>query len=256
VTSIRELAAQVHQLAWSAVRGPASDPWTAAGGSREERRAGSVQLLAVYSQLIRVLQRRIDLTMKDALDAGSDYGEIAAACGVSRQAIRQRCLRHAADPRWFDARLPTPRPGSELGGRRYGFASARALPVRLAGGPYHGQHDIAAPGEVLKYAVDRPRSESGGPVLLLAWYVPSQDDAGVYVFAGVEPDTWRMYTTGLPLPVDAGPARLRVYELAAELGVESKVVMVKLQEMGEFIRSASAIVEHPAAQRVREQFRP
>ncbi|MCE0446115.1 translation initiation factor IF-2 N-terminal domain-containing protein [Streptomyces tricolor] len=33
-------------------------------------------------------------------------------------------------------------------------------------------------------------------------------------------------------------AKVRVYELAKEFGVESKVVMAKLQELGEFVRSA------------------
>ena len=49
-------------------------------------------------------------------------------------------------------------------------------------------------GEILKYEADSPPSESSGPVPLLAWYVPSQDDANVYVFAGVERDAWRMHT--------------------------------------------------------------
>src|ERR1700685_4090684 len=69
-----QLASQLHEIAWSPVRGPAADPWAGAGGTREERRTGSVQLLAVYSQLIKVQQRRIDLTLKDALEAGTDYG--------------------------------------------------------------------------------------------------------------------------------------------------------------------------------------
>ena len=101
MTDVRQLASRLHEIAWSAVHGPAADPWGDAWGTREERRAGSVELLAIYSQLVKVLQRRIDLTIKDALDAGSDYGEIAAACGVSRQAIRQRWLRRAAGSRWF-----------------------------------------------------------------------------------------------------------------------------------------------------------
>ncbi|WP_242884931.1 translation initiation factor IF-2 N-terminal domain-containing protein, partial [Actinomadura litoris] len=40
-------------------------------------------------------------------------------------------------------------------------------------------------------------------------------------------------------------AKVRVYELAKEFGVESKVVMAKLQEMGEFVRSASSTIEAP-----------
>ena len=48
-------------------------------------------------------------------------------------------------------------------------------------------------------------------------------------------------------------AKVRVYELAKELGVESKVVLAKLQEMGEFVRSASSTVEAPVVRRLREQ---
>ena len=37
-------------------------------------------------------------------------------------------------------------------------------------------------------------------------------------------------------------AKVRVYELAKEFGVESKAVMAKLQELGEFVRSASSTI--------------
>ena len=47
--------------------------------------------------------------------------------------------------------------------------------------------------------------------------------------------------------------KVRVYELAKELGVESKVVMTKLQEMGEFVRSASSTVEPPVVRRLRTE---
>ena len=47
-------------------------------------------------------------------------------------------------------------------------------------------------------------------------------------------------------------AKVRVYELAKELGVESKVVLAKLSEMGEFVRSASSTVEAPVVRRLRE----
>ena len=46
-------------------------------------------------------------------------------------------------------------------------------------------------------------------------------------------------------------AKVRVYELAKELGVESKVVMAKLQELGEFVRSASSTVEAPVVRKLR-----
>jgi hypothetical protein len=38
-------------------------------------------------------------------------------------------------------------------------------------------------------------------------------------------------------------AKVRVYELAKELGIESKTVMAKLNELGEFVRSASSTVD-------------
>jgi Translation initiation factor IF-2, N-terminal region len=255
MTAMRQLASRVHEIAWSAVHGPATDPWADTGGTREERRSGSLQLLALYSQLVKVLQRRIDLTIKDALDAGSDYGEIAAACGVSRQAIRQRWLRRTADPRWFEAWRPDPRPGEQAGGHPRPAQAQSAVPVRLAGGPYHGVRNMLPPGEVLKCEADSPPSGSSGPVPLLAWYLPSQDDANVYVFAGVERDAWRMHTGRLLPPGGALAAKKpRVYQLAAEFGVPSKIIMAKLLEMGEFIRSASSTVDHLAAYQLRQQF--
>ena len=41
-------------------------------------------------------------------------------------------------------------------------------------------------------------------------------------------------------------SKIRVYELAKELGVESKVIVAKLQDMGEFVRSASWCRAQPA----------
>ena len=38
-------------------------------------------------------------------------------------------------------------------------------------------------------------------------------------------------------------AKVRVYELAKELGVESKTVLSMLKDMGEFVRSASSTVD-------------
>ena len=40
-------------------------------------------------------------------------------------------------------------------------------------------------------------------------------------------------------------AKTRVHELAKEFGVESKFVLEKLKEMGEFVKSASSTVEPP-----------
>src|SRR2546421_8397463 len=45
--------------------------------------------------------------------------------------------------------------------------------------------------------------------------------------------------------------KARVHELAKELGVESKTVLAKLKDMGEFVKSASSTVEAPVARRLR-----
>jgi len=46
-------------------------------------------------------------------------------------------------------------------------------------------------------------------------------------------------------------ARVPIYELAKELGVESGVIMAKLTEMGEFVRSASSTVEAPLVRKLK-----
>src|SRR4029450_9116448 len=48
--------------------------------------------------------------------------------------------------------------------------------------------------------------------------------------------------------------KARVHELAKELGVESKNVLAKLKEMGEFVKFASSTVEAPVARRLKEAF--
>ena len=49
-------------------------------------------------------------------------------------------------------------------------------------------------------------------------------------------------------------AKVRVYELAKEFGVESKAVMDQLKEMGEFVRSASSTIEAPVVRRLKEAY--
>ncbi|HNP59169.1 MAG TPA: translation initiation factor IF-2 N-terminal domain-containing protein, partial [Gordonia sp. (in: high G+C Gram-positive bacteria)] len=48
--------------------------------------------------------------------------------------------------------------------------------------------------------------------------------------------------------------KARVHELAKELGVTSKIVLERLKEQGEFVKSASSTVEAPVARRLRESF--
>ncbi|QIK76941.1 translation initiation factor IF-2 [Nocardioides piscis] len=49
-------------------------------------------------------------------------------------------------------------------------------------------------------------------------------------------------------------AKTRVHELAKEFGVESKFVLEKLKEMGEFVKSASSTVEPPVEMRFKKQY--
>ena len=49
-------------------------------------------------------------------------------------------------------------------------------------------------------------------------------------------------------------SKVRVHELAKQLGMESKVVLAKLQEMGEFVKSASSTVEAPVVRKLIEMY--
>lgn len=48
--------------------------------------------------------------------------------------------------------------------------------------------------------------------------------------------------------------KARVHELAKELGVSAKDVLLSLSELGEFVKSASSTVEAPIARRLREEY--
>ena len=49
-------------------------------------------------------------------------------------------------------------------------------------------------------------------------------------------------------------AKVRVYELAKELGVDSKALLKTINDMGEFVRSASSTIEAPVERRIKEKF--
>ena len=163
--------------------------------SNDQRRAGCLALLRAYTRMSKTLQRRIDITADEALGLGASYGQVADACGVSRQAARQRWLRR------------------------------------------HPQQDKATAAQLEAALPD-----------------PAQPDP---VSRSVPPPGPRAAAAATPLdrprPAGAG-AKVRVYELAAEFGVEAKVVMARLQEMGEFVRSASSTIEKPVVRRLRARF--
>jgi len=93
-------------------------------------------------------------------------------------------------------------------------------------------------------------------------------------FARVKPTSWHRVTSHAQASGDVKPtpraailrpdplagsrggamAKVRVYELAKEFGVESKAVMDELREMGEFVRSASSTIEPSVVRRLKERF--
>ncbi|WP_314140320.1 translation initiation factor IF-2 N-terminal domain-containing protein, partial [uncultured Plantibacter sp.] len=46
-------------------------------------------------------------------------------------------------------------------------------------------------------------------------------------------------------------AKPRVHEIASELGVDSKIAMAKLKELGEFVKGPSSSIEPPVARKLR-----
>ena len=50
--------------------------------------------------------------------------------------------------------------------------------------------------------------------------------------------------------------KTRVYELAKELGVDSKAVLSMAKDMGEFVKSPSSTLEAPVIRRLKEKLAP
>ena len=51
-------------------------------------------------------------------------------------------------------------------------------------------------------------------------------------------------------------SKVRVHELAKELGYTSKEVLAKAQELGEFVKSASSTLEPPVVRKLKEAMPP
>ncbi|MDN6638750.1 MAG: translation initiation factor IF-2 N-terminal domain-containing protein, partial [Yaniella sp.] len=49
-------------------------------------------------------------------------------------------------------------------------------------------------------------------------------------------------------------AKLRVHEVAKQLGIPSREALSKLEEIGEFVSSASSTIEPPVVKRLRAEF--
>ena len=264
----RNLGSHLHRIAWLAATDelehkgirPADpwaeddswaddDPWDNHRATELERRASCLALLYVYAWMIKILQRRIDWTINEALAAGATYGDIAGTCGISRQAVRQRWLRLR---RRGDIRTVRPAQGLASIGPDGTWANGllnKVIKVRLVGGPLDGERTTVRQGEMSKFAIE-PSPGSADTIPQLARYVPKDDDLSIYIFDGLEPDPDVVPAAGSV----GGTRKPRVYEIAQEFGVESKDVMVRLQGMGEFVRSASSTVEPDALRRLWKHF--
>jgi hypothetical protein len=217
----RVLDVQLRQIAWSYASGTTSefvsDPEDLYDGTVEGWRAGALELLRVYALLVDVLEGRIDRTVDLARTNGASFGDIGSACGTSRQAARQRWLRNRDREEARAARLPR-KPISE---------PEKFLPD--------------GPDPQANAPADSDSAETLSP------HEPASDaeDHGGKADTGPH--------AGQRSARPGGP-KVRVRELAAEFGITSAAVMQKLQEMGEFVRSASSTVERPVAQAIREYF--
>jgi len=129
---------------------------------REDRRLAHLEMLRVYSQMALVLKQNIEGAEMVALTSGATYADVAAAEGVTRQAVRQRHDRLAR--------------------------SRKPRAVRLKGGPCNGDQARVGNESVIRKTVevfaghpdeyDEPR--------WYARYVRSRDDPNSFVFVRIE----------------------------------------------------------------------
>jgi hypothetical protein len=253
----RNLGFHMHRIAWSVVveelprrwirpldpwKDP-EDPGDDPEGTSRERRLGCLQVLYVYTRMVKILQRRIDWTVNEALATGASYGDVADACGVSRQAVRQRWLRRRQEG---DARTLRPKAGLRAVSwdGAWPYEHHKDIRVRLVGGPRHGDWDVAQPGQIVKIEVPRP-PDSADNIKWTAVYTPTEDDLSVYTFNGIE---------SKQMPPRQMPRWPRVFEIAKEFDVPSKAVLAKLQGMDEYVRSASSTVRPDMLGRLWDHF--
>lgn len=200
-------------------------------------------MLTVFTEMTDELTREIDTAIVGALGAGANYAAIARSQRTTRQAVRQK---------WQKKITP--------------------VPVTLSGGPYDATDDSAAPGEDIRYPFrdggERLGEQSSHHIL----YRKKYGTPAVYEFIGYEDDQGNLSPQPprrSPLrpatetwhhsePSTAGssyPQKIRVHELARELGVPSKNILRDLVSLGAYVRSASSTVEPSDARAVRDIYR-
>lgn len=224
--------------------------------SQDDRHAAHLALLAVYSRMQAALEMNVHLAVSNARQAGASFTEIAKARGVSRQAVRQENNRFSAK-----------------------------VEIVLSGGPRDGQVAVEASQqhEIRYREYDYYNRRDRQEVVVYSTYTKKYGDPLIYKFTGFRDNRGRPASAEPPadprtpptptapcrsqgevLPGAAkapgetdvvraalGPGAVRVHELAKELGLTSKQVLIELKRLGEYVRTASSVLEQPVADRVR-----
>jgi hypothetical protein len=129
----------------------------------EERKRVNLTLLTIFSKMAQGLDLSVLKAENEALRAGATYADIAAAEGVSRQAVRQRRKRNAA--------------------------ATRRHEVTLLGGPFNGRVVHVFSEKEIRYSVSiRADSydDAWNDMTWVARYTRSPDDDQTYVFASID----------------------------------------------------------------------
>lgn len=170
-----ELLISLRNLAWSLAKedldeaGNATAARTYPSNTAEPattRRAGYIALLGVYTELQRYLRDNTDLAVAGVLATGGNFGDVARALGVSRQAARQR---------WQRAKTPTD--------------------VRLTGGPRNGETHRTWRDADVRFAVGDPDLWDHPEEQCWLVYRASAKDPRVYEFVGYEDSSGRITRT-------------------------------------------------------------
>ncbi len=223
--------------------------------SQDDRQAAHLALLAVYSHVQAALEMNVHLAVRDARQAGASFGEIAEARGVSRQAARQEYNRFHAKvevafsggPRDGQVTVQTS-PRHEIRHMEYDYYNRRERREVVVYSAYTKKYGEPLVYEFTGFVDDRGRPALAEPPAdsrtLPGPIAPPQGPADV-------PGPTKVSREAGVVRAARGPGAVRVRELAKELGLTSKQVLIELERLGEYVKTASSLLEQPVAERVR-----
>ena len=214
-TAVQDLLCQlsVHQLhaSWSESRATWDlDSWLRPD---DQRREDYLTLLTTARDMAAALDEVVDRFACYANEAGAGFAEIGTAMGVSRQAARQRHVRAIV-----------------------------LQPVTLVGGPCDGESTDVPVG---KSAIQRPAVD---PWLEDHPYVRNEVDPAedaVYAIYRRDPAMHQTYRFQRDANPDGTPApepddRLRIYRIADDCDIDSRIVLTCAPSFHPQLRSAAA----------------